>query len=64
MFKDFSRKIKEKLIKISSTNGMNCTLNLSYLGQDITQCINLLTLVIPPQQGQQDGKVSNIIFSF
>jgi len=61
MFNDFSWTIREKLMKKSSTNGMNCSLNSSNLGQDITQCVKLETLLVPLQQGQQDGQVSNIV---
>ena len=48
-------------MKKSSTNRINCSLNSSNLGQDITQCVKLEILLTPPQQGQQDGQVSNIV---
>jgi len=57
----FHEMIKEKLLKILSTNGMNCTLNSSNLGQDITQCVKLGTLLILPQQGQNNKPVLNSI---
>jgi len=61
MFNDFSWTIREKFIKKSSTDVMNCSLNMSNLGKNITQCIKLEILLAPTQQGQQDGQVSNII---
>jgi len=44
-------------MKKSSTNEMNGSLNSSNLGQDITQCVKLETLLVSPQQEQQEGQV-------
>ena len=52
-FNDFWIEIREKLIKKSSTKGMNCCLNSSNLGQVRTQWVKLG--ILEPQQGQHVG---------
>ena len=48
-------------MKKSSTNGMNCSLDPSNLGQNKTQCVKMGTLLIPPEQRQQNGQISYMV---
>jgi len=64
MFNDFSRTIREKLMKKSSTNGMNCSLNSLNLGQDITQYVKLETLLAPPLENIMAEQSTIIVFNF